>query len=130
MTTAKFTNSSQFSKYAARALQAKVYLYMGDKTNAKTAALDVINNSGFTTLSTSNHASYWASPTIRTDKLETLFEVSSDAVANLAFDELGYLYSQAGNYGDLLCADDLYATFASTDVRKSLVQELDCLQYL
>ena len=33
----KFTNSSQFSKYAAKGLQAKVYQNMGDKTNAKTA---------------------------------------------------------------------------------------------
>ena len=48
----KYTNSSQFSKYAAKALQAKVYLNMGDKTNAKTAALDVINNGGFTSLTT------------------------------------------------------------------------------
>jgi len=116
----KFTNSSQFSKYAARALQAKVYLTMGDKTNAKTAALDVINNGGFSSLSTSNHASYWASGLIRTDKLETLFEVSSDAVSNLAFDALSYIYSQDGNYGDLVVSDDFYATFDAADIRKAL----------
>ncbi len=116
----KYTNSSQFSKYAARALQAKVYLHMGDKTNAKTAALDVINNGGFTPLTTANHAGYWSASAIRTDKLETLMEVSSDAVANLAFDALSYLYSQAGNYGDILCSDDLYATFEATDVRRAL----------
>jgi len=120
MTTAKFSNSSQMSKYAARALQAKVYLTMGDKTNAKTAALDVINNSGFTSLTAANHAGYWAGVTFRTDKVETLFEVSSDAVSNLAFDELAYIYSQAGNYGDLLCSDDLYALYSATDVRKAL----------
>ncbi len=116
----KYTNSSQFSKYAAKALQAKVYLTMGDKTNAKTAALDVITNSGFTSITTANHASYWANGVIRTDKLETLFEVSSDAVGNLAFDALSYLYSQAGNYGDIVCSDDLYALFAVADVRRSL----------
>lgn len=116
----KYTNSSQFSKYAAKALQAKVYLNMGDKTNAKTAALDVINNGGFTSLTAASHASYWSNSVVTTSKLETLFEVSSDAVANLAFDALSYLYSQAGNYGDLLCADDLYASFSATDVRKAL----------
>ena len=116
----KYTNSSQFSKYAAKALQAKVYQNMGDKTNAKTAALDVINNGGFTPVTTANHASYWAAFTVRTDKVETLFEVSSDAVANLAFDELSYIYSQAGNYGDILCSDELYALFVSSDVRKGL----------
>lgn len=115
-----FTNSSQFSKYAAKALQAKVYLTMGDKANAKTAALDVINNGGFTPLTTANHAAYWASGAIRTDKLETLFEVSSDAVSNLAFDGLSYIYSQAGNYGDLVVSDDFYPAFAAADVRKAL----------
>lgn len=116
----KYTNSSQFSKYAAKALQAKVYLNMGDKTNAKTAALDVINNGGFTSLTAASHASYWSNSVVTTSKLETLFEVSSDATANLSFDALSYLYSQAGNYGDLLCADDLYASFDATDVRKAL----------
>ncbi len=116
----RYTNSSQFSKYAAKALQAKVYLTMGDKVNAKTAALDVINNGGFTALSSSAHSAYWSNAAIRTDKLETLFEISSDAVANNAFDALSYLYSQAGNYGDLLCADDLYTSFSAGDVRLGL----------
>lgn len=115
-----YTNSSMFSKYAAKALQAKVYLNMGDKANAKTAALDVINNGGFTPLTAASHASYWANSTIRTDKVETLFEVSSDAVGNLAFDALSYIYSQAGNYGDILCSSDLFALYDAVDVRKAL----------
>lgn len=115
-----FTNSSQFSKYAAKALQARVYMTMGNKTAAKTAALDVITNSGFTPVSAANHAAYWAAVAVRTDKVETLFEVSSDAVANNAFDALAYIYSQSGNYGDMLCSDDTYALFAAADVRKSL----------
>ena len=116
----KFTNSSQFSKYAAKGLQAKVYLTMGDYPNALTAALDVINNSPFTVVTAANYKAYWTSPAIRTDKVETLFEVSSDEVNNLAFDALGYLYSQGGNYGDLLMSDELYAQFEPTDVRLQL----------
>lgn len=116
----KYTNSSQFSKYAARALQAKVYLTMGDYPNALTAALDVINNGGFTPLTAANHTEFWEDPIINTDKVETLFEVSSDAVNNLAFDALGYLYSQGGNYGDLLMSDELYDLFEPTDVRLEL----------
>jgi starch-binding outer membrane protein, SusD/RagB family len=116
----KFTNSTQFSKYAAKGLQAKVYLTMDDKTKAKTAALDVITNSGFTVVAAADHAAYWTSTTVKTDKVETLFEVSSDGVGNLAFDALSYIYSQNGNYGDLVVADDLYALFGTTDVRKAL----------
>lgn len=116
-----FKNSTQFSKYAARGLQARVYLAMGDKPNAKTAALDVITSGGFTPLTVANHASYWLGALPRTDKLETLFEVSSDATANNGFDGLANIYSQAG-YGDIICSDELYALFSSGDVRKSLYQ--------
>lgn len=115
-----FINSSQFSKYAARGLQAKVYLTMGDMANAKTAALDVINNGGFSLLTAANYKAYWDNPAPATAKGETLFEVSSDAVGNNGFDALSYLYSQAGNYGDLLLSDQTYALFAPADVRKSV----------
>lgn len=116
----KFTNSSQFSKYSAKALQAKVYLAMGDKTNAKTAALDVITNSGFTAISSAAHTGYWAGVAPRTDKVETLLEISFDAVANNAFDALPYIYLQSGNYGDMLCSSELYDLFETADIRKSL----------
>jgi starch-binding outer membrane protein, SusD/RagB family len=114
-----FTNSSQFSKYAAKGLQAKVYLTMGDKTNAKTAALDVINNSGFTVVPSAGYLTFWTVLTPRTDKVETLFEVSFNSTANNGFDALANIYHQSG-YGDLLCSDDLYALFGATDVRKGL----------
>ncbi len=114
-----FRNSSQFSKYAARGLQAKVYLTMGDKANAKTAAVDVITNGGFTVVTAANHGIYWASALPRTDRIETLFEVSADATANNGFDGLSNIYSQSG-YGDLLCADDLYNSYITADVRKNL----------
>lgn len=120
MSASTFTNSSQFSKYAARGLQAKVYLTMGDMTNARTAALDVINNGGFVPVTAANYVAYWNNPAISSAKGETLYEVSSDAVNNLAFDALSYLYSQGGNYGDFLVADDLYASFPAGDVRRNL----------
>lgn len=116
----KYTNSSQFSKYAAKALEAKVYLTMGDYAKAKTSALDVINNGGFTALTAASHAGYWANAGISTSKQETIFEVSFDAVGNVGFDGLSYIYSQNGNYGDLVVSDDLYALFGETDVRRNL----------
>ncbi len=114
-----FKNSTQFSKYAARALQAKVFLTMGDKANAKTAALDVINNSGFSLVTPTNHDAFWKNPLPRTDKVETLLEVSSDAISNNGFDALANIYIQSG-YGDMLSSPDLYALFSTTDVRKAL----------
>lgn len=115
-----FSSSGQFSKYAAKALLAKVYLTKGEYANAKAAAVDVITNSGFTVATAAQHAGYWASATQRTDKLETLFEVVSDATNNAGTDALAYIYNQAG-YGDMLAADDFYASFSATDVRRNLM---------
>jgi starch-binding outer membrane protein, SusD/RagB family len=118
-----YVNTSQFSKYAAKGLEAKVYLTMGDMPKALTAANDVITNGGFSAVTTANFASYWGNPTIGNVKLETLFEVSSDAVGNLAFDALGYIYNQAG-YGDMIAADDLANLYSATDVRKTALLQL------
>ena len=114
-----YRNSTQFSKFAAKGLQAKVYLTMGDKINAKIAALDVITNGGFTVVPAASHAAFWSTALPRTDKVETLFEVSSDVVSNNGFDGLANIYSQAG-YGDMLCSDDFYNSFNALDVRKAL----------
>ncbi|PLK46211.1 RagB/SusD family nutrient uptake outer membrane protein [Emticicia sp. TH156] len=114
--------SARFSKYAARALAAKVALYQADYEKALTYATDVITNGGFTLLTASGVASYWANPASNasTVKTETLFEVSADAVLNVGTDELGYIYNQAG-YGDLLANEELYKLYADTDVRKKLI---------
>ena len=40
-------NSSYITKYVAKAMQAKVALFKGDWNAAKTAALDVVNNGGY-----------------------------------------------------------------------------------
>jgi hypothetical protein len=58
----KVLNSSYFTKYAAKALLARVYQSMGDWTNAKDAALDVINNGGFNVVPNGNYVAYWANP--------------------------------------------------------------------
>ncbi|TMI74452.1 MAG: RagB/SusD family nutrient uptake outer membrane protein [Bacteroidetes bacterium] len=113
-------NSSYFTKWATRALQAKVYMHMGDWANAKTAALDVVQNSGVTLVSNASYVSYWKSPTPRTDKVETFFEVSSDAVDNNGFNSLSYFFDAAG-YGDALVTNEFYGQFSATDIRRQLI---------
>lgn len=115
--------TSEFiSKYAAKGLLAKVYMTMGDWNNAKTAALDVINNSGFSLVNAGNYVGFWANPAARTDKVETLFEVSSDAASNLSSDQLSAFYQQPPiGYGDLWITNDLYNQYAATDVRRNVI---------
>jgi hypothetical protein len=118
-------NSSYITKYAAKALQARAYLYMGDYVNAREAALDVVNNGKFTLVSAANYVAYWANPVPVSNKVETIFEISYDAVNNQGTNALAYFYDQAG-YGDMLATDDLYNSYESTeertDVRKNVIK--------
>jgi len=139
-----YRGTGYFSKYAARALEARVYQNMGDWANAKTTALDVINNSGWVLLAPTAYVNpggvlggtsgssaantytpggYWASAAVQTSsKNETLFEVGSDLLSNNGFDQLGFIYLQVGGgYGDLLGTDELYNLYSATDVRKGLM---------
>lgn len=113
-------NSSQFSPTAIKALRAKVLFYKGDYAGAKTTAADVISTGGYTLIDAAGFASYWSTPNFRTDKKETLFEVSFDPLTRLGTNSLSYIYVQDG-YGDMLCTDELYNLYAATDVRKALI---------
>ncbi|MGN6164291.1 MAG: RagB/SusD family nutrient uptake outer membrane protein [Flavisolibacter sp.] len=114
-----YTNSSRFSKYAIEALLAKVYLYMGDKTNAKASAVDVINNGGFTLVTPANYVNYWSNPSYRSDKVETLFEVDADVINNNGFDDFAGMYFNG--YNDIYASSQLYNLYSATDVRKSVI---------
>ena len=112
-------NSSYVTKYTARALQARVALFKGDWNTAKTTALDVVNNGGYTLATAGNLANYWKSPVPVSNKLETIFEITNDAVNNNGTNALAYFYDQSG-YGDAIGSDDLYNLYSATDARKGL----------
>ena len=114
-------SSGYFSKYAAKALLARMHEYKGEWSSALSVAEDVIKNSGYTLLGLNQVVPYWASNTPRTDKLETLFEVVFDLVGNAGNNSLAYFYDQSGGYGDALAAQSLYNVYAATDVRRSLI---------
>jgi starch-binding outer membrane protein, SusD/RagB family len=113
-------NSSYVTKYAVRALQAKVALFKGDWAAAKTAALDVVNNGGYTLAASTNYVAYWNNPAPITTKVETIFEVSFDGISNAGINSLAYFYDPSG-YGDAVCSDELYNTYSATDIRRSLI---------
>jgi len=116
-----YRGTAYLSQYAARALLAKVALFKGDYATALTYAEDVINNSGFTIVPMNSVVTFWATTSPQTTtRVETLFEVVSDAVYNSGTNELAYMYSQEG-YGDLLAAPALYNLYNDSDVRKSLI---------
>jgi hypothetical protein len=114
-------NSSYATKYFAIGLLAKVYLHMGDYANALIQAEDVINNGGYTLAAPTALAAYWANAAPVANKLETIFEITNDAVNNVGWDALASMYDQAG-YGDALASPKLYELYNATDARKSLIK--------
>lgn len=114
-------NSSFVTKYTIEGLLARVYQHMGDWANAKTVALDVAN-SGYSLVNSTGIVGYWAGTTPRTDKVETMFEVTSDANNSVSDGTLANLYvpKPVGSYGDILATKSFYDSYAATDARKSL----------
>jgi hypothetical protein len=114
-----YTNSVTLSKYAIESILAKVYLYKGDYANAKLAAVDVINNGGFSLVGPDAYYNYWANPGIQSNQVETLFEVDADVVNNNGFDDLGGIY--VNGYQDLYVSKGLYTLYSPTDVRTTVL---------
>ena len=117
-------NSSFMTKYAAETLLARVYQHKGDWVNAKAAALDVINNSGFSLVTSANVISYWKGASPLTSKTETMFEVTSDANNQVGDGTLAvFLVPKPGGgaYGDMLATKAFYDSYTATDTRKGLI---------
>jgi hypothetical protein len=112
-------NSNYISKYAAKAIQARAYLYKGDYANARDAAQLVVTSGGYTLASSTTYVAYWANAAAQTGKLETIFELALNTATNNGTNGLDYIYAQAG-YGDILGYTELYNLFSTTDVRRSL----------
>lgn len=113
-------SAGYINKNAAKALLARMYEYKADWAKALTNAQDVINNGGYSLLTTANHAAYWSGGNLRTDKQESLFELGFDPNGNAGLESLPYFFLQAG-YGDALATDAFYNTLSATDVRRSLM---------
>ncbi|MBS1914641.1 MAG: RagB/SusD family nutrient uptake outer membrane protein [Bacteroidetes bacterium] len=114
-----YANSVNLSKYAIEGLLAKAYLYMGDNADAETAAVDVINNSGFSLVSPANYNAFWQDAGIKTDQVEVMFEVDADVLNNNGFDDLGGIY--INGYQDIYCSSQLYNLYSATDIRQTLL---------
>jgi tetratricopeptide (TPR) repeat protein len=114
-----YSNSVTLSRYAIEGLLARVYLYMGDYTDALAAAQDVIQNGPFTLVDYKSYTSYWANPSVQTNAVETMFEEDEDAINNNGFDDLGGMY--INGYQDIYCSLDLAQLYSPTDIRSQLL---------
>ncbi|WP_162796188.1 RagB/SusD family nutrient uptake outer membrane protein [Pedobacter namyangjuensis] len=114
------SNKGHISHYAAKALLARVYLYMEDYPNAELMANDVITANKFTLLTNANLVS--GSTNFRTqNNAEAIFEVVYNSTSNLGTDRLAAFLFQGSSYGDGLATDDLYNAYTATDVRRGFM---------
>jgi starch-binding outer membrane protein, SusD/RagB family len=114
-----YSNSVTLSQYAIEALLDRVYLYMGDYTDAESTANDIITNSGFTLVTPSGFLAFWGDPGIHSDLVEVMFEVDEDVLVNNGFDALGGIY--VNGYADIYCSSQLFNLYSATDVRAQLI---------
>lgn len=108
-----------FNKAAIYALEARVNLFMGNLTAAKTAAENAITARKSTGATAANYASMWATNAISDEDIFTICKTSDD---NLSANALNTLY---GSYGGEVSAT-VSGLFAATDYRAAV---LDKSQY-
>lgn len=114
------SNKGHITHFAAEALLARVYLYMGDWVNAELMATDVISSNKYTLLSNANYVS--GSTNFRTqNNSESIFEIVYNTTNNLGTDALASFLLQGASYGDGLATDDLYNKYTATDVRRGFM---------
>lgn len=120
---ARAMNASYITKYAIKGLLARVYQHMGNWAAARDAALDVVTNSGNSLIDAAGLVGYWAGTVTRPDKVETMFEITSDANNSVSDGTLANIYvpkALGGSYGDILATKALYDSYTATDARKAL----------
>lgn len=105
-----------FSKNAAKALLAKVYLYANDWDKAYEFADDVIRNGGYTLLTNSNYVASWSG---RTPSIESIFEIALETDFSAASIGSYYEISNSGGLRMYAATNDLLSLYTSTDIRGS-----------
>jgi len=111
------------TKWAAKALLAKVYLYMEEWQLAAENATDIINNGGFTLFTAAEYTTwdndgYWGSGGKGN---EIIFQVdgSQGNTDNGFWESISYMVSPVG-YGDIATSHDLLDLYEAGDVRTDL----------
>ncbi len=112
------TDKARMSQEAAKAILARVHLYMGNWAEAEQNATDVINSNRFSLMTTDAYVASWDE------------QFSSESVFSIVFrqddgngaDALGRMYLVDG-YGDYLPSEDVLSLIPEGDVRNGVFKE-------
>ncbi|NPA36562.1 MAG: RagB/SusD family nutrient uptake outer membrane protein [Chlorobi bacterium] len=115
------TSVYYINKNAAKALLARVYLYMEEWEKANSLADEVINSGNYSLVSNSEYVYSWT----QDFSSESIFSIVNLPTDYSRFSSVTYYYS----YKRFLATDDLYNSFDDNDVRKNLISNNKILKY-
>ena len=111
-----------FNYYAALALRARAYLYMGEFGKALADAKEVIKDGGYELYTTGNYEKAW----VQEGTSESIFELLISATHNSQRYSLGY-YTDASGYPECALADEgkvlTYMKSTPADIRSKMIKE-------
>ena len=119
LVTSKARNDGYINYWAAEALLARVYLYMGEWAEAFTAANDVINGTGVYSLIPNNqYIASWSQPFTT----ESIFSLVNTTANNPSREALSYVSAPSG-YGEIILSYAMLDLLQEdpNDVRNQLV---------
>jgi len=108
------------NKNSAKALLARVHLYMENWAEANTLATEVIN-AGYTLVSNANYVASWTADS----SSESIFSIVNTATDNSTTNSISYYYGRPR----YLATNNLSTTLNSNDVRKKLIVNNKVLKY-
>ena len=107
------TSSYYFNKNAAKALLSKVYLFMGNWTEANRLATEVINTGNYTLVTNANYVTSWTLASTS----ESIFSVANTTTDNAGNSSVTNFYKSSRH----VATADLYNAMDANDVRKKLI---------
>jgi len=108
------------NKNSAKALLARVHLYMENWAEANTLATEVIN-SGYNLVSNANYVASWAAD----NSSESIFSIVNTSTDNSSTNSISYYYGRPR----YLATNDLNTALDANDVRKKLIANNKVLKY-
>lgn len=108
------------NKNSAKALLARVHLYMENWAEANTLASEVIN-AGYSLVSNANYVASWSADS----SSESIFSIVNTATDNSTTNSISYYYGRPS----YLATNNLSTTLNSNDVRKKLIVNNKVLKY-
>lgn len=107
------------SKYAAKAIEARVAAYFGEWATAKSAAEAVINSGNYEIVPANAYLASFAAD----EPVNSIFELAFSSTDNQGIDGLAYIYrtTSGGSYGDVQVIDEVIDLYEEGDVRAEIL---------